>query len=463
MSTEQASETKPRILVVDDSRVIRVAARKILKEEFEPIEAGDGEEAWEALTKEGSNIALVISDLSMPYLDGMGLLERIRTAEDANLRSLPMIIVTGAEDDDGAKTKAFAAGATDFISKPFDSVQLLAHTRSHIRLKKTEQELKEASTTLKEKPATDPFTGLANQHAFLEGGKQGLAYAIRHNTQYAVLMFQVDKFDHIFVHHGKPVGGAILKLVTSALQAEIRREDIAARISMARFGLLLPSSSADGARRLAERVCSRVGNTRVKGKDGTLFSISLSAGIAPPTVTRDMCFEDLLTDALQRLGQAMEQGGSVVAGPIPPPTEAVTEPATAKEPEAVAAAATHAVEEQPAIPASEPVIAQARADASPTATEAAPSVTEPVASVADATAATPEAEAGAKEVLSAQSVAPTLDQALAQLANNQGYALYPHLKTLIESLLPLLEHWNLSDQRGLDDAIARIRASLESK
>lgn len=326
-STDAAA--KPRVLMVDDSRVIRIAARKILKDEFEPLEAGDGEEAWEILNKD-TEIALVLSDLSMPYLDGMGLLQRLRSAETERLRNMPVIIVTGAEDDDGAKTRAFAGGATDFITKPFDSVQLLAHTRSHVRLQKTTQELKETTTVLQENPATDPFTGLGNQKAFLERGQQGLAHAIRHRSEVALLLFQVDNFDKLFVLHGKPVGGAIIKAVSAAIQAEIRREDSAARISMARFGLVTCCASEDGARGLAARICARVAQARITGKDGQPLPITLSASVAAPDLNAEPRFENLLTQLVKRLERALAQGASIVADdsgtatPVATPTVGAT-------------------------------------------------------------------------------------------------------------------------------------------
>ena len=308
------SATKPRVLVVDDSRVIRIAARKILKEEFEPLEAGDGEEAWELLNKD-ADIDLVMSDLSMPYLDGMGLLQRLRNSEHERLRNMPVIIVTGAEDDDTAKTRAFAGGATDFITKPFDSVQLLAHTRSHVRLQKTTQELKETTTVLQENPATDPFTGLGNQKAFLERGQQGLAHAIRHRSELALILLQVDHFDKLFVQHGKPVGGAILKAVTGAIQEEIRREDAPARISMARFGLVTYCANEDGARGLAARICARVARVSVTGRDGQPLSITLSAGVATPELNgpEPPRFETLLTVLVKRLDRALAQGARIVS------------------------------------------------------------------------------------------------------------------------------------------------------
>ena len=134
-----ATTDKPVILVVDDSRLMRVAARKILKTDFEVLEAEDGEVAWEVLQSD-SNIDLVMSDLSMPNLDGLGLVKKIRAAAEPHLRDIPVIIVTGAEDDDGSRESALSTGASDFITKPFDSVQLLARTQAQARQQRRQRQ-----------------------------------------------------------------------------------------------------------------------------------------------------------------------------------------------------------------------------------------------------------------------------------------------------------------------------------
>jgi len=411
VSSESADTTKPRVLVVDDSRVIRVAARKILKEEFEPLEAGDGEEAWELLSK-NQDIALVLSDLSMPYLDGMGLLQRLRESKEERLSSMPMIIVTGAEDDDEAKTRAFAAGATDFLSKPFDSIQLLAHTRSHIRLQKTAQELKQTTEVLEKSPATDPFTGLGNQRAFLERGQQALAHAIRHGGELAMLLFQVDNFDKIFVQEGKAVGGAILKAVTAALQAEVRREDTAARISMARFGLVTCCADTDGANKLAMRICQRVAASPVKNKSGAPLHLTLSASLVSPSVNPETRFEPLLTIIVKRLERAIAQGNCVVSSDQ----------------------------------------------------DAAPVVTAATESPAAAPTVTPEPPVVAPVITpSNRYSAPGVEAALAMLARGDTADLGPYLDNLARTLLPLLQHWNKTGQRGLDDALNQIQAQLNNR
>src|SRR5664279_5075312 len=109
---------KPRILVVDDSKVIRNAGHKMLGAEFDVITAQDGDEAWEYLAIDPS-IRVVFTDLTMPGMDGYALLRKIRTTTDTGIQSLPVIVVTGAEDSELARMRVLELGATDFIAKPF--------------------------------------------------------------------------------------------------------------------------------------------------------------------------------------------------------------------------------------------------------------------------------------------------------------------------------------------------------
>jgi two-component system cell cycle response regulator len=175
------TEPKQRLLIVDDSKVIRVTARKILRDHFETIEAVDGENAWEVLNNEGP-FSLVVSDLTMPNLDGFGLLERIRSSQHPDIHDIPVIIITGANDSETTKARASQAGATDFIGKPFDSVHLLARTQAHASAHAVTHALQQETFSLEEKVTTDPLSGLPNEIAFMERGYQQLSYAIRHKT-----------------------------------------------------------------------------------------------------------------------------------------------------------------------------------------------------------------------------------------------------------------------------------------
>ena len=115
--SEQVTE-KPEILVVDDSKVIRLAVKKMLAGDYKLHFAEDGQIAWEMLQKNNA-ISVVFTDLNMPNLNGMELLNHIRCADTEHIADLPVIIITGHEDSESIKQEVFDAGATDFIAKPF--------------------------------------------------------------------------------------------------------------------------------------------------------------------------------------------------------------------------------------------------------------------------------------------------------------------------------------------------------
>ena len=144
---------KPHLLVVDDSRLMRRAIGKILGKEYRITEATDGNEAWTVLQNE-DDIAVIFSDLSMPNLDGFGLLNLVRNSDNPAINSLPVIIITGAEDDDETKHKALNHGASDFISKPFESVQLRTRAQTHVKLDRTHKKLSETTTALEKQTTT---------------------------------------------------------------------------------------------------------------------------------------------------------------------------------------------------------------------------------------------------------------------------------------------------------------------
>ena len=246
------SGNKQRLLIVDDSKVIRVTARKILQDHFETVEAVDGENAWELLNNAGP-FSLVVSDLTMPNLDGYGLLERIRSSHLPQIKTIPVIVITGANDSESTKERAKQAGATDFIGKPFDSVHLLARTQAHASAHTTTQTLMEENIGLEEQALTDPVTGLANEAAFMDHSYQQLSYAIRHKTSLAVFRIEIDDFDELFKHHGKDISESIIKSVATVLKSSILLEDMAARVGSALFSLLLQGMSSTGIRKLADR------------------------------------------------------------------------------------------------------------------------------------------------------------------------------------------------------------------
>ena len=115
-----------KILVVDDEAVLVKGIRFNLQQEGYQVETGsDGEQAVE-LAREGS-FDLIILDLMMPKIDGLQACMRIREFSD-----VPIIMLT-AKSEDSDKLMGFACGADDYVTKPFNILELKARVRALLR------------------------------------------------------------------------------------------------------------------------------------------------------------------------------------------------------------------------------------------------------------------------------------------------------------------------------------------
>lgn len=122
-------DERPSILVVDDSRVVRVSVTRILDHGFNVFQANDGQSGLERARRLKPD--LVVTDINMPKLDGYGLICALRGDDDDKLSNVPTIVMTGAEEND-VRERAYACGANAFIPKPFDSSTLLESVKKHL-------------------------------------------------------------------------------------------------------------------------------------------------------------------------------------------------------------------------------------------------------------------------------------------------------------------------------------------
>ena len=307
---ETSTEQQAHVLVVDDSRLMRVAIKRILQQDYQLTEANDGEQGWEMLINDDS-IQVVISDLTMPNLDGFGLLEKIRSSDDERIKNIPVIIITGDEDDEVKKTRAFDCGASDFVTKPFDSVMLRARTKAHVQHDETARKLTAATSALEENTTIDPLTGLANKRHFFERGQECIAFAKRHNTNMSVILLEVDLFDIFFIKNGQEAANKVTKTIASILLSSLRKEDTAARIGIAKFALILVNSNPSGVSNLASRIQTEIHEEAFSTpKKSDLLTVSM--GVASTGVVPDYDFEKIMSVAGEQLAIAIEKSGNTI-------------------------------------------------------------------------------------------------------------------------------------------------------
>lgn len=294
-------QDKPIVLVADDSRVMRVALTRILKEQYTVLEAEHGEDAWAKLTAE-AGVQMVFSDLSMPELDGFGLLGRIRGSDQPRIREVPFIVITGNEDDQAVREQAMAGGATDFILKPFQSVEIKARAKAHVdHLRK----LGAASQALEAHITQDETTGLANRRHFTQRAQEALAFAARQQLPVAVLQIQLDRYQSLRHEHGEDGAREALTAAARILRSHTRTEDTAAHFGDGLFVMLSLAADQVGAAQLAGRVAEAVANAR-----GAHLSVSVGIAIAAPGSADGV--DELLARAERLLASAVRKGGNTV-------------------------------------------------------------------------------------------------------------------------------------------------------
>ena len=296
-------ESKPKLIIIDDSKLMRKSAVKMLGADFEVLTAEDGEKGMEIIDHV-SDIQVVFTDINMPGMDGYEVLKEIRTHPDDYIRALPVVVVTGAENDDEAKEEALSQGATDFITKPFNSTDLRARALAHANFTKTAQ-------TLQQNTNVDALTTLGNQQYFEGQLQKDISFISRHHQDLAVLMVEIDDFNNLFLKIGRQGADSVIKQIAKVLRRSVRKEDTVARLSLSQFAVSLPTAKPDGAARLAARICEKV-NAFKATLQGEALSISVSIGVFALARGSRPRTDKVLEDVSVALREALELGTSNV-------------------------------------------------------------------------------------------------------------------------------------------------------
>jgi diguanylate cyclase (GGDEF)-like protein len=247
-TTTHTQPPRPRLLFVDDSRLMRACATRILGEQFDLVLAESAEEAWDILQTD-STIQALFSDLHMDGKSGFDLLRQVRQAEQPHLVDLPVVLITGEEDGETRRKHALMVGATDFISKPFQASELSARASAYARSGRSARRLR----LLEQAHHIDAETGLGNRRYCEERLMQAMSFAHRHRQPLVLMHLRLDGLNALLEDMGEPHASRALKRIGETLNKRIRREDTAFRTEDETFTFLLAATDEDGARRLQRR------------------------------------------------------------------------------------------------------------------------------------------------------------------------------------------------------------------
>jgi len=292
---------KQRVLLVDDSKIVRTTLARLIRKSFDVREEANGETGWQAITTDPS-IVVVFSDIQMPVLDGFALLERIRQSEDQRIRSMPVIVISGNEDD-ATKKRARAAGANDFITKTTDGTEILSRIDNLLHLVEAKQQLVVNKQALDQTATRDPVTGAFTPHYLVTEGGKHYSHARRHGGPLAVLTFRMDSYGEIAGKVGKTVADQLLAKVAKLVMGTLRAEDSMGRTAEATFTVIFPGTSSQQALNFARRMHEQLEKAQVTYRDQVL-KIRTSLGLAALDVDTVSSIEELMKAAQQRLQDA---------------------------------------------------------------------------------------------------------------------------------------------------------------
>lgn len=277
-----------KILIVEDEPVTRRLLEVFLSEwGYEVIVRSDGRDAWKLL-KEPEGPHLVISDWSMPHMDGIELCRKIREVKRSNYTYF-IILSSKAHKKD--MVKGLESGADDFIIKPFDKEELRCRVKTGERIVRLEQKIMRLAMT-------DPLTGLLNRRSFVERVETEVDRAVRRHTPVSIIMMDIDYFKKINDIHGHPVGDQVLAALGNMLSGLLRRYDLVGRFGGEEFIICLPGLDWGEAETVAERIRRHVEKMGIEiSKQQTLIGITASFGVATLMPGMDENLESLIRKA----------------------------------------------------------------------------------------------------------------------------------------------------------------------
>ena len=284
------------ILVEDDDNVSHLLSRQLQRAGYTTKHASTIREARELFHNELWDIAIL--DRGLPDGDGLELCRELRASSPHGY----ILMVTG-NDSDEAKLEGFAHGADDYVTKPFQTDELLARVRAGLRIVALQKALLETNHRLEELSLTDSMTRVANRRAFDERLEDAFEHARRYDRPLSLVLLDVDHFKSINDTHGHDAGDRVLRIVADVLADSSRHSDFVARVGGEEFAVILPETALFEAMQFGEKLRCNIAIAQT-----ATGPITVSIGVANLPHSRVPTRADLFHAADQALYRAKANG-----------------------------------------------------------------------------------------------------------------------------------------------------------
>ena len=287
------------ILIVDDT-IANLDILVELLDKYDVIDTTNGEDALEVVKNE--KVDLILLDIMMPNMDGYEVCNILKA--NPQTKDIPIIFITAKSDEESIE-KAYDFGGSDYVTKPFQSKELLSRVKKELKIQTMMEELKVLAST-------DSMTKLYNRRYFTKVSQDIVNLAKRENQDLSLIMLDIDRFKNINDSYGHKIGDDVIISLGEILKTYQRKSDIICRYGGEEFVLLLPNTSLEGAIVVAENIRKEVQNHKVKLLENQEISFTVSLGVAAISFIKEDSIEFALKEADDALYKAKENGRNQV-------------------------------------------------------------------------------------------------------------------------------------------------------
>lgn len=286
------AEQQIKVLVADDSAVYRKLVEHALSgKQFSLVFAKSGQEAIQLFQEREPD--LVIVDWVMPDVTGIEICEHVRVSPKT---IYTYVIVLTSRSEKRRVVAALAAGADDYLTKPFDPEELSARAEVGLRIVELHRKIEAQNLLLRELALTDSLTGLPNRRAVEEWSTRQLSAAARHGFSFWIAMADVDHFKSVNDTYGHDAGDEVLKKIAKILKSRSRASDICGRMGGEEFIFILTHATKTDALAVIDRIREELASV-VFTFNGSSRTVTASFGLVGFEGPRAPCFNELLSQA----------------------------------------------------------------------------------------------------------------------------------------------------------------------
>jgi PleD family two-component response regulator len=297
---------RPRILIADDSRIVRLALIKRIDGIFDFREACNGEEAWEMLLADG-HIKVLITDLTMPRLDGYGLLQRIRQSSITRLREMPVVVISGS-DEQVERERALAAGASDLITKGMETAHLVSRLDVLAKLVATRQEFRRGLEVLAQHVREGIATEFPAKETFEAEASSLLRHAVQSGRDAVLLNVKIALRQPAGEDCSDVPARTVMAAIGGLLRRTVRQTDHVAQTGEAEFMLATGGINADAALVFARRICHAIADADLPDAGGGIVACCGIASLSDRSAAEGASLPRMQDIARRRAGLGIAQG-----------------------------------------------------------------------------------------------------------------------------------------------------------